>query len=140
MNAVMYIFLNKGAGMSTGKAAAQAGHAAVNAYCLSLEAVASGNQTAARVQRSWWEGGHHTKIVFEVDSAERLKTIARYINDRRFRTALSIAEGHTEVEPFTPTALGVELVDKDLPHVAATFGGFKLYRDEEPQRRKWWRR
>lgn len=139
MDPVLYIFLNKGLGMSTGKSAAQAAHAAVEAYKLTMGAVNSGNQTAQDVERAWYEGGHYKKIVLEARDRHQLRDIERYLNDRRFRTALIIDEGHTEIAAFSPTALGVELVDKDNSHVAATFGEFKLYRDEQPQepQRSW---
>lgn len=140
MRAVQYIFLNKGAGMSTGKSAAQAGHAAVEAYRQSESQAKSGNQTSAAALRAWRLGDHYTKIVLEANDAEQLVNIERYLRDRRFSTALIIDEGHTEVEPFTPTALGIEILDKEHPHVAATFGEFKLYKDEQPQGRKsFWR-
>lgn len=134
MDPVLYIFLNKGLGMSTGKSAAQAAHAAVEAYRLTPE--------DSNLLRLWYKGGHYKKIVFEARDRHHLRDIERYINDRGFKTSLIIDEGHTEIAAFSPTALGVEIVNKDEPHTAATFGEFKLYRDpkpEQPQRpsRSW---
>jgi peptidyl-tRNA hydrolase, PTH2 family len=132
MRPAMYIFLNKGLGMSTGKAAAQAGHAAVEGYRLScgLDAHQPQENRDARenaAARHWYRGGHYTKLVMEASDAEHLRSIRDYIEARGFKGALIIDEGHTEIEPFTPTALGVEIVDKDDPHAAATFGEFKLF-------------
>lgn len=119
MNTVMYIFVNKGLGMSAGKMAAQAGHAAVEAYRISKQTLID----------DWYKGKHYTKLVMEVNSEEQMCTVERYINDRGFKTALIIDEGLTEIEPHSITALGVEIVDKDDEHTLATFCTFKLYRD-----------
>lgn len=115
----MYIILNKGLGMSTGKAAAQAAHAAVEAYILT--------PNDSNLKRLWHRGGHYKKIVLEARDANHLRDAERYINDRGFQTVLIIDEGHTEVAPLTPTAVGVEIVDKHHPHAAATFSTFDLY-------------
>lgn len=125
MNAVMYLFLNRGLGMSPGKLAAQAGHAAVRAYRL----------TGPRMVEAWDLGGHETKLTMLARDTEHLLTIERYLVDRGFKTSLVIDEGRTEIPSHTPTALGVEIIDKDDPHMAATFGDFKLYR-ELPRERK----
>jgi peptidyl-tRNA hydrolase len=119
MKTAMYIFVNKGLGMSTGKAAAQASHAAVEAYRLSKPALVE----------HWYKGNHYTKLVMEAQDAEQMRVIERYINDRGFKTSLIIDEGLTEIEPHSITALGVEVVDKDDPHTLETFSTFKLYED-----------
>lgn len=113
----MYLILPKPLGMSTGKAAAQAAHAAVEAYLLSPD---------DNLKRVWRRGGHYKKVVLE---AADLLVAERYIRDRGFLTALVIDEGLTEVSPLTPTAIGVQIVDKHDAHVAATFSVFKLYAD-----------
>lgn len=115
----MYIFVNKGLGMSTGKAAAQAAHAAVEAYRVS----------SREMLAHWYVGLHYKKLVMEALDATHLMTIERYLNDRGFKTRLIIDEGMTEIPAHTATALGVEVVDKDLDHVRATFQEFKLYRE-----------
>lgn len=130
----MYIFLNAGAGMSTGKAAAQAAHAGVEAYRISCGLVPHQPQEdqtpkESAVVRHWYKGGHYKKIVLRANDAQHLLTIQHYLADRDFLTALIVDEGMTEVEPHTPTALGVEVADKDHPHVAATFSTFDLYRE-----------
>jgi PTH2 family peptidyl-tRNA hydrolase len=113
----MYLFLNRGLGMSVGKSAAQASHAAVEAYVIS----------DPDMREQWHLGGHYAKIVLAVDDAEQLSTVQQYIEDRTFKTRLIIDEGRTEIPPFSKTALGVEIVDKADEHVLATFGEFKLY-------------
>lgn len=125
MDPTMYLFLNKGAGMSTGKSAAQAGHAAVEAYRLTQLTLGK-----SALVEEWYKGGGYKKIVLEADDETHLLVIQKYIEARGFCTRLIIDEGHTEVRPHTATALGVELVDKDDEHTAATFGSFKLYKDE----------
>ena len=121
----MYLFLNKGLGMSTGKAAAQVAHAAVEAYRLS----------PAKAQNAWYLGNHYTKLVMVAEDEAQLDTYERYINDRGFRTSLIIDEGRTEITAHSKTALGVEIVDKADPHVQATFEGFKLYPKDEKRRK-----
>lgn len=105
--------------MTTGKAAAQAGHAAVLAYIGS----------DPKIIQKWMSGGHYTKLVMQARDAETLQTIERYINERGFKTFPIIDEGRTEIEPHQFTALGVEIVDKADEHVEDTFSDFQLYRD-----------
>lgn len=119
MNPAMYLFANSHTPMSRGKLSAQVAHAAVEAHLLSR----------ADLVREWRNGGHYKKLVMDGGHPFTLQTIERYLNDRHFKTALIIDEGRTEIEPFTPTALGVEIVDKDDPHVAATFGAFSTLKD-----------
>lgn len=133
MRPAMYIILNQNAGMSTGKAAAQASHAAVEAYRLSLGATPHipcvQHDEEPNIVRRWYRGGHYTKIVL---GAENMDFVRGYIEARGFKCALIVDEGRTEIAPFTPTAVGVEIVDKDDPHVQDTFGEFKLYNDPRP--------
>jgi peptidyl-tRNA hydrolase len=119
---VMYIFVNKGLGMSTGKVGAQVGHGAIGAYKLSRPDITA----------KWEEGGHTTKLVMQARDTEHLLTIERYLNDRGFATHLVIDEGRTEIAPFTPTVLGVEIVDKSDPHTLASFESFETYKDAKP--------
>lgn len=143
MTPAMYIFVNKGLGMSLGKAMAQAGHAAVEGYRISMtghperrEPVSPHMNQAAlyetNVVRRWYRGGHYMKLVMEARDSEHLRDIERYLNNRGFKTALILDEGHTEVDAIVPTALGVEILDKDDPHVQSTFSSFDLYRDGPP--------
>lgn len=132
MKPVMYIFVNTEAGMSPGKLAAQAAHAAVEAYRISENPKID----------AWYVGGHYTKLIMDGGSELRLKIIKDYLEWRGFSSELIIDEGRTEVEPFTATALGVEIVDKDVEHTAATFGDFRTLRPPRPEqpKRRWWQR
>lgn len=129
MRPVMYIFANRGLGMSPGKLAAQVAHAAVEAFRISDKDLVD----------AWYVGKHHTKLVMEARDTEHLLSIERYLNERGFQTTLIIDEGRTEIPPHTPTALGIEIVDKTDPDVQASFGDFISYKerpkaDPEPSR------
>lgn len=115
----MYIFINKGLGMSTGKIASQAAHASVEAYRISKKDLVD----------EWYKGGHYMKLVMQAKNATQLFQIERYLQDRGFKTSMIIDEGLTEIQPHTATALGVEVVDRDDPHTLATFSTFELYKD-----------
>lgn len=116
---VMYIFANRGLGMSAGKLSAQVAHGAVRAYEIS----------DSKLIREWNKGGHYTKLVMLARDNDHIRTIQKYIEDRGYKTALIIDEGLTEIDPHQPTALGVEIVDKADENVLATFSTFELYRD-----------
>lgn len=124
MKPCMYIFVNKGLRMSPGKIAAQAAHAAVEAYNLSLP--------DQDLVAAWYQGGHYMKLIMEARDEAHLHTIERYLNDRGFAAALIIDEGRTEIDALSATALGVALVDKDDPHTAATFSSFSLFKEPRP--------
>ncbi len=123
MKPVMYIFVNTTAGMSPGKLAAQAAHAAVEAYHISEN---------AKIE-AWYIGKHYTKLIMDGGCGTQLQVIKDYLESRGFSSELIIDEGRTEIAPFTPTALGVEIVDKDDEHTAATFGEFKTLRPPRPE-------
>ena len=123
MKPVMYIFVNSQVGMSAGKMSAQAAHAAVEAYRISRNDLID----------AWYVGGHYTKLIMDGGDETRLRTIKDYLEWRGFHAELIIDEGRTEVEPFTATALGVEIVNKDYEHTAATFGEFKTLRPPRPE-------
>lgn len=129
----MYSFINRGLGMTPGKIAAQAQHAAVEAFRISDPAMLD----------AWYLGGHYCKLVMIADDDFHLLTIQKYIEERGFKTKLIIDEGRTEIRPLSMTALGVEVVDRDDPHTAATFGEFKLYREPKAKEfvkppYRWW--
>ena len=124
MRVVMYLFVNKGLGMTAGKVGAQAAHAAVEAYRLSTK-----EGVPKTYVKSWYEGKHYTKLVMEARNEQHLQTIQDYLKDRGYESAMIIDEGMTEIDPHVKTALGVVLVDKDDPHTAATFSTFRLYKD-----------
>lgn len=114
---VMYIFINKGLGMSSGKMASQAAHAAVLAS----------DGSKPKLKKAWNSGGHYCKLVMEARDTEHLQLIDRYIHERGFKTFPVIDEGLTEVDVHSFTALGVEIVDKNIKHVEDTFSSFSLY-------------
>lgn len=118
MNPVMYLFVNNGLGMSSGKIAAQAGHAAVEAYI----------KSDPKLVEEWRRGLHYTKLVLEARDTEHILVIDRYLRERGLDPALIIDEGRTEIDAHTPTALGVPVVDKDDPEIIAVFSTFKLLR------------
>lgn len=119
MRTAMYIFVNRGLGMSTGKLAAQTAHAAVEAYRISKKALVE----------DWYMGGHYTKLVMLATDAEHMTSIKEFLEDRGFKTAQIIDEGMTEIAPFSKTALGVEIVDREDPHTNSTFSRFQTYRE-----------
>lgn len=126
MKPVMYLFLNRSLSMSVGKACAQVGHAAVEAYSISDQAMID----------HWRVGGHYTKIVMLAEDTEQLVSIKHYIEERGYQTKLIVDEGRTEIPSFSPTALGVVVVDRDDPHTAATFESFRTYKEEKPPKKK----
>lgn len=152
MNPVMYIIANPALKMTPGKLAAQVAHAAVEAYRLSckrgpdlsdagllnMPGITSGRTRwvnealfeESSIANRWRRGGHYTKIVLMADD---LNTAFEYIGARGFNVVKIIDEGRTEFDGrLTPTAIGVEIVDKDSAHVQETFGAFKLYREATP--------
>lgn len=118
MKPVMYLFVNRGLGMSSGKAFAQVSHAAVKAYAISHPEI-----TAA-----WSETGE-TKVALLAEDEVHLSNIERYLEDRGYRTVAVIDEGRTEIRPHSFTALGVAIVDKDDEDVQFSFGSFQTYKD-----------
>lgn len=130
MNPRMYLFANRGLGMSPGKLAAQVAHGAVEAYGISKPDLVS----------AWLLGGHYTKLVMLGRDTEHMQITDLYLKDRGFKTAPIIDEGRTEIKPHSFTALGVEIVDKDDPHVEASFSSFQVYKEEKkpaPKRRRY---
>lgn len=115
----MYIFINRELGMTSGKMAAQASHAAVEAYRISNKAMIA----------AWYEGGAYTKLVMLARDTQHLEAIKEFIEERGFKTKLIIDEGMTEIAPHSKTALGVEIVDREDPHTNSTFSRFQTYRD-----------
>lgn len=138
----LYLFVNKGLRMSAGKIAAQVAQAVTGTLMA----------TDPPKVVEWWRGpGHHHAVyVMEARDTEHIGYIERYLNDRGYTTYLMIDEGMTEIDPITPTVLGVEIVDKEDEDVAATFSIFKLYKEPRPVdmsggpygmkgvKRRWW--
>lgn len=124
MKAVMYIFVNTELGMSVGKTAAQASHAAVKAYQMTVQRERIWDQGFANIEEHWDSTGH-TKLVMAARDEAHLRNIKDYLMQHGFASHLVIDEGRTEIEPYTATALGVEIVDKDNEAVQFAFGDFR---------------
>ena len=109
--------------MSPGKLAAQVAHAAVEAFRNSND----------DLLQAWYVGGHYTKLVMLAEDEEHIRNIKHYLEERGFQTVLIVDEGRTEIRPHSATALGVEVVDRDDPHTAATFESFQTYKPLKPE-------
>lgn len=136
MKPVRYIFINKGLGMSAGKIGAQAAHAEMLALNDYHSIFTESGPSAKALFREWVDSGHYTKLVMEARDSEHLKNIQTYLEARGHKTYLVIDEGRTEIEPFSPTALGVHLVDKDDPRTQQHFGNFRVYKDRPLKKKK----
>ena len=93
------IVLRTDLGMTGGKIAAQAGHAAV-----------SSAEEARRKRPKWWtawldEG--QCKIAVRVDSEEELLELERKTKELQLPSALITDRGLTELPPGTKTCLGI---------------------------------
>lgn len=118
IDAVMYIFVNRGLHMSAGKLGAQSAHAAVEAY----------RSSDPKLVKRWYDSGH-TKLILQARNSETLQTIERSLNEHGLKTFPIIDEGRTEIDPNQFTALGVEIVDKSDEYVQNIFNTFQLYRE-----------
>lgn len=125
-NPVMYIFVNKGLGMSTGKAASQAAHAAVRSILYDH------TQEMGGVRVNEYLHAGETKIVLEVRDSEHLLMAERYLREHGIKCHLVIDEGRTEIPPHTPTAMATEIVDKADEDVQFALSSFKTYKDPKP--------
>ena len=117
--------MNKSLGMSPGKMAAQVAHAAV---------IAS-DKSNPEMRNAWNEYGFYTKLVMEARDSNHLETIMKYLSERNIRSWIIIDEGRTEIKKHTLTALGVEIVDKDIK--GEIFKSFDLYKPELTITVKW---
>lgn len=90
------IVVRRDLGMGEGKAAAQAGHASLEAYL-----------NASEDDRREWRGGGMKKIVLKVDSESELLQLREDARIEGLPHALITDAGHTELEPGTRTALAV---------------------------------
>lgn len=116
---VIYVIANKRAKMSAGKLAAQVGHATAGSFRVSISVP----------QNDWHKAQHRWLIVLEAQDDVHLMAIREYLEERGVHSYLIIDEGVNEVRPFTYTALGVQILDKDSPE-AALLSGLKKYRDQ----------
>ena len=129
MKTAMYIFVNNGLGMSPGKLAAQASHAAVNAYQLSLD--------LGPVLNHWRDRGY-TKLVMEARDTEHMQLIEKTLRDKGYAVAPIIDEGRTETAPQSYTALGVQIVDREDEQVQFDFSDFRTLKPKtDPEVERW---
>lgn len=125
----MYIFANNGLNMSPGKLAAQCSHAAVEAYRISEnQAEATGDRS---ILHHWLTRGY-TKLVMEARDTEHLISIKMALVEKGYAVSLIIDEGRTEIDPQTPTALGVQVVDRDDEQVQFDFADFRTLKPPKP--------
>lgn len=140
MKPARYIFLNQGLEMSVGKASAQAAHAEMLAMDDFHTRVFDNYRDAEGGIDIWVEGqmtlygkwigeGHYAKYVMRAEDATQMYTIERYLRERDFETYMVIDEGHTEGTYFVPTAMAIELVNKDDERTASIFDEFRRYKD-----------
>jgi peptidyl-tRNA hydrolase len=119
--------------MTPGKLAAQAAHAEMLAMEYQLLNDKTRNDP---LYREWRDSGHYTKLTMLAEDSEHLHNIKEYIEARGYKTFLVIDEGRTEIAPHSPTALAVELVDKDDERVLQHFGDFRSYKEKKPPTKK----
>lgn len=85
--------------LSKGKAAAQAGHAAVSAA-----------EEARKHRREWWKAWLNEgqrKVVVKVKSEAELLALERQAKEMALPCALIVDRGLTEIPPGTVTCLGI---------------------------------
>ncbi len=93
------IVLRTDLGMSKGKIAAQAGHAAVSAA-----------EEARKKRPDWWSGWleeGQRKIAVRAESEEELLELERKAEELQLPSALITDRGLTELPPGTKTCLGI---------------------------------
>lgn len=115
----VYVFANKGLGMSAGKLSAQVAHAVMMA----------GVEQPKEKFKSWANSMHRTIIVLEANDETHMRNIHSYLKERGFKMSLIVDEGVNEITPFTVTAMASEILDRNDPNVEDAFAGFKLYTD-----------
>lgn len=135
MKPVIYVVANKGLSMSPGKLAAQVGHAVAGVFAGYQPAnIPEDDPFPSRFRGSpavAWEAPHQWLIVLEGQDGEHLFWISEYLRSRNIKCHRVVDEGVNEVRPFSLTALGVEILDKDSPE-AAYLSGLKQYRALQP--------
>lgn len=119
MKPAMYLFVNSGLNMSPGKMAAQVAHAAVRAALWT-------QQNNIDLGSKWLYNGECKLVMNAKDEAE-LKRIKDYLEVKNIKSYLIYDEGLTELNGTEITALGVEVVDRELEEIQNAFGHFKLY-------------
>lgn len=122
--------------MSAGKCAAQAAHAETLALNDFFRRHYDHDITWVENQEMLWDkwfgDGHYAKYVMKANDSTQMYTIERYLRDRGFMTYMVVDEGHTEETYMVPTALAVELVDKDDERTESIFSNFRMYKEKRP--------
>lgn len=120
--------------MSSGKCAAQAAHAEMLAMHDYLKTPQDNDLGWVTEQDGlfgkWFEDGHYAKYVMRASDSVQMFTIKHYLEAREFKCYLVVDEGHTEETYMVPTAMAVELIDKDNERTASIFGEFRMYKDK----------
>lgn len=116
----MSIVIRRDLKISCGKAAAQAGHAAVECVMKALE-----NARWRKWLEQWIDEGQK-KIVLAAENLEHLYELYRKAVSLDLPTAVVVDAGLTEVPPGTPTAICVGPAPDEL--VDAVTGSLKLYK------------
>ncbi|MFZ8842016.1 MAG: peptidyl-tRNA hydrolase Pth2 [Pyrobaculum sp.] len=116
----MAIVIRRDLKISCGKAAAQAGHAAVECVMLALE------EDKWRRWLDRWLAEGQKKVILAAEGVAHLYELRNKAKELDLPTAVVVDAGLTEIPPDTPTAICVgpapeELVDK-------VTGALKLYR------------
>lgn len=129
-NPVMYVFVNKGLKMNTGKVSAQVAHAQEELF---TELRHLGGEA--------WE--HHlncmgqnprTVIILEAKDTEELYKINSYLESCDIITGIYVDEGSADSDyMLEPTAMACEYLDKCDPRTETIFRMFKLYTYEEQE-------
>lgn len=119
--------------MSPGKVAAQAAHAEMLALIDYHEdpGFYEADSDSKDLYREWIDSGHYTKLVMLAEDDQQLYNIETYLCDRGYKTFPVIDEGRTEIQPFSFTAMSVQLVDKDQERIQQHFGEFRTYKEKK---------
>lgn len=120
INPVLYVILNGSLNMSSGKAAAQAVHAAM----MLPEACRS---EFSRENRPY----KRTVIVLEAENSAQIDHMAKYLDSTGLYYETYIDEGANEVPAFSLTALAVETIDEDDSETRGIFSYLPLYGKEK---------
>jgi len=89
--------------LSGGKAVAQGGHAVMGAY---FDSMARWGPIGPDMVEAWEDGGK-AKVCLAIHSEEELLALAEECEKKNMGHYLVRDAGRTEVEPLTPTALGI---------------------------------
>lgn len=112
-NQIIYIVLNGELKMSSGKAAAQAVHAAM---MLNIEA-----------RNDFMKNYKRTVIVLEAKNSEQIKNIYSYLDYVAVEADYYIDEGVNEVDAYSVTALAVGPIDTLDVEKRSIFAGLPLF-------------